>query len=108
MHPCRREGCHNAEDSALALLIHGQEWTLAAIHQLQEKLMATFADLTQHVNELGTVVNRLDADFQALKVALASGNLTPEQQAALDAADASVQALTGQVNTDDPAPAPAP
>lgn len=71
------------------------------------KLMSSIADLTSAVAAVQAAVNKLDDDFKALTAQLSSGAsvLSASDQAALDQANSSLQALVTQVNTDDPAPA---
>ncbi len=102
----------------------GHSDVLLAIHHAQEAIMSTLADLTTTAQQLAdavaantAAVNRIDADFAALKAALPpAGTLTADQQAALDNAvsslGSSISALTAStaaVDAADPVPAlPAP
>lgn len=101
---CRdHEAAEVAELLGIAGILRRLQGIEQAITNNQEILVSTFADLTATVTALGDTVARVAADLQRL---IAGGNLTPDQQAALDKA---VSDLTGEqttLNTADPAPAP--
>lgn len=84
-----------------------------AVHTQGERIMATLAtlisDVTKYQGDVTAALSRAQTDLDALKAALANAGLTPEQQAALDAADASVNAAdTTAASFDLPAATPAP
>lgn len=84
--------------------------TLAGVGWLiyrQEKLMATAAE---QINTLAAKVDDIAADFRALRDAMNAEreNLTPDGQAALDAANAKLDAFDTEVGDADGSDTPAP
>lgn len=86
---------------------------VVAVHTQGERIMATLAtfisDVTKYQGDVTAALSRAQTDLDTLKAALANAGLTPEQQALLDAADASVNAAdTTASGFDVPAATPAP
>lgn len=78
-----------------------------------ERIMATLAsfisDVTKYQSDVTAALSRAQTDLDTLKAELANAGLTPEQQAALDTADASLNAAdTTASGFDVPAATPAP
>jgi uncharacterized coiled-coil protein SlyX len=78
----------------------------------QETMMSTLEELTTVLAEISTEVDKVSADTDNLLAQLAAippGGLTPEQQAALDAAVASATAISARLKAiDDKVPEPTP
>src|SRR6185295_5265768 len=76
----------------------------------QETMMSTLEELTTVLAEISSEVDKVSADTDALLAKLAAiptGGLTPEQQAALDAAVASATSIAGRLKAiDDKVPEP--
>ncbi len=67
------------------------------LDQTKEAIMATLAGLVTDDNDLATEVGNLIAAYDALIAAQAAGTLTADQQAQVDAADATLQATKASV-----------
>lgn len=96
--------------SFLEALAHGQQQLARDLRDLriridrnQESTVASFDDLAAAVAAMSSTVTRVAADLQAL---IAGGNLSAEQQAALDKAVADLTGDTATLDAADPAPAP--
>lgn len=70
---------------------------MATLEAFEADTAAGFTAVTAYISDVNMEVPALAASLAALKAQLASAGLTPEQQAALDAADAQAQALTTSV-----------
>lgn len=74
----------------------GDKARLKRIERKVDRIMSTLEELTGLLTEIGTEVDKVSADTDNLLAQLAAippGGLTPEQQAALDAAVASATAI---------------
>jgi len=78
------------------------------LHHLEEILVAKITDLAADIQALDGSVQTLITAFEALKAVVAGQGtvLTPEDQAAVDAADAEVQALKTKSDAETAPPAP--
>jgi len=76
---------------------------MATLDTLSTDTAAALASVTSFISDVNTEVSALAASLAALKAELASAGLTPEQQAALDAADANAQSISSSVAAADTA-----
>lgn len=73
---------------------------LDAADQRMEHFVSSFDDLVAVSQTLADGVTRLEADYAALKAAI--GQVSPEDQAKLDAAVAQMDATVASISTSDP------